>query len=152
MQLQARCIKSHKNTQAVAHISMLVGMSWKLAAILGRRRLQQEFTEGPLCWIFMPGFKVVMAACSRRFSWPLNSEVVRMLVAFQLIAWPCSLPCLAGALLIFPVELSIWLYSMCTNKLLRNSMHSVQCIIYIAEKRTSFLYPLLLLLEISLSI
>ena len=47
---------------------------------------KQEFTEGPLCWIFMPGFKVVMAACSRRFSWPLNSEVVRMLVAFQLMA------------------------------------------------------------------
>ena len=112
MQLQARCIKSHKidkNTQAATHMPMLVGMSWKLAAILGRRGLQQEFTEGPLCWIFMPGFKVVMAPCSRRLSWPLNSEVVRMLVAFQLIAWPCSLPCLAGALLMFPVQLSVWL-------------------------------------------
>ena len=64
-------IKSHKinkNTLAATHISMLVGMSWKLAAILGRRELQQEFTEGPLCWTFMPGFKVVIAACSRRLS------------------------------------------------------------------------------------
>ena len=35
---------------------------------LGKEGIQQEFTEGPLCWIFMPGFKVVMAACSRRLS------------------------------------------------------------------------------------
>ena len=106
------CIKSHKinkNMLAATHISMLVRMSWKPAAILGRRGLQQEFTEGPLCWMFMLGFKVVMAACSRRLSWPLNSEVVRMLVAFQLIVWPYSLPCFAGALLIFPVELLVWL-------------------------------------------
>ena len=52
MRYKQDCIKSHKinkNTLVATHISMLVGMSWKLAAILGRRGLQQEFTEGPLC-------------------------------------------------------------------------------------------------------
>ena len=72
MQLQA---KLHQMTQkygiytrSATHISMLVGMSWKLAAILGSMGFQQELTEGPLCCIFILGFKVVMAACSKRLS------------------------------------------------------------------------------------
>ena len=96
--------QKHAGSDSYFHVG---GNVMKAGNYLGEEGLQPEFTEGPLCWIFMPGLKVVMAACSRRLSWPLNWEVVRMLVAFQLIAWPCSLPCLAGALLIFPVELSV---------------------------------------------
>ena len=48
-----------------------------------------------------------MAACSSRFSCPLVSDEVRMLVDFQLILWPFSFPCLAGVLLMLPVEMLV---------------------------------------------
>ena len=86
---------------------MLAEMSLKVAAILGRRGFQHEFTEGPLCWMFISGLSMEMAACSRRLSCPLVSDEVMMLVDFQLILWPFSFPCLAGALLMLPVESSV---------------------------------------------
>ena len=63
--------------------------------------------NSPLCWMFISGLSMEMAACSRRLSCPLVSDEVMMLVDFQLILWPFSFPCLAGALLMLPVESSV---------------------------------------------
>ena len=60
--------KKHTSHDGGSQISTLAGMSLKVATMLGRRGVQHEFTEGTLCWMFISGLSVEIAACSRRLS------------------------------------------------------------------------------------
>ena len=91
-------------------MSSLAGLLTKLVTMVSSNGCQQALTRGPRCCTFMLGSMVTMAACSKRSNWDRWLQLATTEVDSQAIRSPLSLPCLAGALFILPVEESTMLF------------------------------------------
>ena len=107
--LNTKTDKIEKLSKTLLPMSSLAGLLMKLVTMVSSNGCQQALTRGPRCCTFMLGSMVTMAACSKRSNWDRWLQLATTEVDSQAIWCPLSLPCLAGALFILPVEESTML-------------------------------------------